>query len=188
MVGAALLSFLGAMEVCTRFIRTGSRNMLTVGIVLMVVAVVCAGIGGAILYVGLGKGTEAAGITTTTGSGASVMPPPSGDVLAEKASLRLLMRPNQDPLELSNDNIWRWYSFKTIGQNAETKQLFPIGTYFFLTFTHPIKTNYRRVFSASNADWHFDILDLTSRSMVIAINNVDVTGATIEIHVSGSPL
>jgi hypothetical protein len=133
-----------------------------------------------------GEGT--AGITTTTQATASVPPTPSDATVAQSAALRLLMRPNQDPQELTKDNIWRWYAFKIANVNPRTHETFPIGTYIFLTFDRPVQGNYRRVFSPSNPDLRFDVLDLTARSMIIGISNVDTTGITIEIQVSGAPL
>ncbi len=55
-VAVALLSFLGTMEVCKRRQLTWSPKMLTVGIGLMIVAVLCAGIGGAILIISVRQG------------------------------------------------------------------------------------------------------------------------------------
>jgi ABC-type transport system involved in multi-copper enzyme maturation permease subunit len=191
MVGAALLSFLGAMEIGKRFQLTGSRKMLTLGIVLMIIAVICAGIGGAVIYIGAIKGPVAGvseGATTTQMTTSTAPAPIDHGVFAQSASLQILIRPNQDPLEISRENVWRWFVFKIANQNPQTHEIFPIGTYIFLTFDRPVQTGYRRVFSPSNPDLRFDVLDLTARSMVIAISNVDITGATVEVHVSGTPL
>jgi hypothetical protein len=103
------------------------------------------------------------------------------------ATLRLLIRPNQDPQEQAKDNIWRWFVFKTMGQMPDGK-LTTLATYIFITFDMPVQTNYRRVFSPSNPDFHFDVMDMTARSMVISISNVDLNGATIEVQVSANPL
>jgi hypothetical protein len=124
--------------------------------------------------------------TEITQAGASPAPAPQGG-LAARASLQLLMRPNQDPQELSRDNVWRWFAFKILGQDPTGTRV-PIATFIYLTFDRPVQTNYRRVFSQSNPNLHFDILDLTERSMIIGIQNVDPTGATIEVQVSGAPL
>lgn len=59
LVAAALFSFLGTMEACKRFGLTGGQKMLTtIGIALMIVAVLCAGIGGAVLFVSIGNSTQ----------------------------------------------------------------------------------------------------------------------------------
>jgi hypothetical protein len=121
-----------------------------------------------------------------TQAGASA-PQAAQGALAARASLQLLMRPNQDPQELSRDNVWRWFAFKIMGQDQTGKQV-PIATFIYLTFDRPIETNYRRVFSPSNPNLHFDVLDLTARSMIIGIQNVDPSGQTIEVQISGTPL
>jgi hypothetical protein len=185
MVGAALLSFLGTLEACKRWNISGGRKMLTVGIGLMVVAVICAAIGGAILLVGVQ--TQSATATVTTQTTASAVAAPSGIVLAPSATLRLLIRPNQDPQELVRDNVWRWFVFKMMGVNPAGQQI-TLATFIFLTFDHPVQTGYRRVFSLSNPNLRFDILELNERSMIATINNVDITGETVEVQVSGSPL
>lgn len=189
MVGAALLSFLGAMEIGKRFQLTGSRKMLALGIVLMVIAVVCAGIGGAVLYIGATR--PVAGVsegTTTTQTSTSAAPTAPTGALAQSASLQLLIRVNQEPQELARENIWRWFVFKMANRNPETNEIITLGTYFFVTFDRPVQTNYRRIFSPSNPALHFEVLDLTARSMVVAISNVDITGATVEMQVSVNPL
>jgi hypothetical protein len=107
--------------------------------------------------------------------------------LVERSSLRLLMRPRQDPQEISKENIWRWFVFKALGLSAEGKEI-SIGTFIFLSFDRPTNTNYRRVFSPSEPNLRFDVLDISARSMVIFVGNVDVTGQTVEIHVSANPL
>lgn len=111
----------------------------------------------------------------------------TAEAMAPGASLRLLMRPNQDPLELSKDNIWRWFVFRTMEYN-DKGEMIGVATFFFITFDRPVQTSYRRVFSPNQPNWHFNVLDLTARSMVVAIANADVSSATVEVQVSGSPL
>lgn len=123
----------------------------------------------------------------TTETAASAVGAPAQGAIAASASLNLLMRPNQDPLEISRDNVWRWYAFKMLGQDASGTQ-HTIATFIYLTFDRPTQVNYRRVFSPSHPNLRFDVLDLTQRSMVIGINNVDISGATVEVKVSGTPL
>jgi hypothetical protein len=125
--------------------------------------------------------------TEITKAGGSSSPESQVNALAPRATLQLLMRPNQDPLELSRDNVWRWYAFKTMGRDAAGNSR-TIATFIYLTFDHPVQTNYRRVFSSSDPKLRFDVLDLTERSMVIGINDTDISGATIDVQVSGSPL
>jgi hypothetical protein len=125
--------------------------------------------------------------TTSTTTSASSSPVPAGSASVQRASLRLLIRPNQDPEELTKENVWRWFVFTTVGVGANGERS-PLATYIFLTFDRPVRTNYRRVFSPSNANLHFEVPDLTERSMVVGINNVDLTGQTVEIQVSGDPL
>lgn len=53
MVAAALLSVLGTLEACKRLQLAGGRRMLIAGVVLLVVAIMAASVGGAIHFVGL---------------------------------------------------------------------------------------------------------------------------------------
>jgi hypothetical protein len=81
----------------------------------------------------------------------------------------------------------RWFAFSLKGLDAN-KNKFEIATHVYLTFYRPTSTNCRRVVSPSNPNLHFNILDITQRSMVIGINNVDISGETIEVQVSEAPL
>lgn len=106
--------------------------------------------------------------------------------LISNTNLRLLMRENQDPEQLSQTNIARWFAFRSmhIGPNGERSH---IATYFFLTFDNPTATNYRRVFSSTHHTLQFQIVDMTTHSMVIAVQT-DPTDAIIDFQISENPL
>jgi hypothetical protein len=108
-------------------------------------------------------------------------------VAATGASVRLQMRPNQDPVELSKDNVWRWFVFKNLAKDAKGKTIL-IGTYIFLVFDKPVPTSYRRVISQSHPNVRFQIIEFTERSMVIFAPDVDLEAANVEVEVSGKPI
>jgi hypothetical protein len=170
-----------------RLFATGNREVTLALLAAAIIGLLLAGgaIGALAVRGRLFAGETSAGIATTTQTTASAAPTPSTEV--QGATLRLLLRPNQDPQEQAKDNVWRWFVFKTMGQAPDGK-LTTLATYIFITFDKPVQTNYRRVFSPSNPALHFDVPDLTARSMIVTINNIDLAGETVEINVSGSPL
>lgn len=106
--------------------------------------------------------------------------------LISNTNLRLLMRENNDPEQLSQTNIWRWNSLRNRGIDAKLERSH-IVTYFFLTFDNPAATNYRRVFSSTHQNLEFQIVDITARSMIVAVRT-DPTGAIIDFQISENPL
>ena len=91
-------------------------------------------LGGGIVLLGsqsVTKGPDLSEATTTSQATASSAATPTIGALAQSTSLRLLIRPNQDPLEISRDNIWRWYVFKTMNKNPTTGETHIIGTLHF---------------------------------------------------------
>jgi hypothetical protein len=103
------------------------------------------------------------------------------------AHLRLLMRPQQEPEELTNENIYRWFSFRSIAQDPKTHDVKHLGSYVFLVFRTPVMPNYRRAFSPTHPNLRLDVIDVTSRSMVVIIDE-DPTGATLDIQLSQKPI
>ena len=194
-------------EIVTAVLCFGAAGLLTAGLIwwnnrtggaarkMLPYAFVAIGVLGALLIVaaviGFVASRDATAITTTTQTtAASVVttaPSSPANVLAERASIRLLMRPNQEPQELAKENVWRWFVFRSVGQTQDGKH-FPIGTYIFLTFDRPTNVSYRRVFSPSNPDLRFQVIEITESSMVIKIDNVELSGVTVEAQISAKPL
>jgi hypothetical protein len=119
---------------------------------------------------------------------------PNASPLAEitktvpNARLRLLMRPQQDPEELTNENVYRWFCFRSLAKKADTGEVQHIATYIFLVFRHPVMPNYKRAFSPTHPNLRLEAIDTTSRSMVIIVDNDDPTSATLEMQLSEKPI
>ncbi|MFI5001344.1 MAG: hypothetical protein ACHQK9_15815 [Reyranellales bacterium] len=166
-------------------IRGNTMQFLLLAVAAAGLILISAAVVGYVAYRPSGTTTVS---SATPQTGTSATPPAATVTLAQGASLQLLMRPKQDPQELGKENIWRWYSFQMAQKDAATGQLSPLVTFIFITFDQPVATNYRRVVSPSNPTLHFNVRDLTQRSMVISIESEDVTGATIDVRVSASPI
>jgi hypothetical protein len=128
--------------------------------------------------------SSSSSIASTSASSSPAVQTPATSV---GAGLELLIRPNQDPKEISKDNVWRWFVFKTLGRDPKGKTIL-IGTYIFLVFDKPVPTAYRKAFSPNFPNTRFQIIEFTERSMVIFVDSADLDNATIEVKVSDKPV
>lgn len=108
--------------------------------------------------------------------------------VADSVNLRLFMRPNDLPQEVSKTNIYRWYTLRNEAINTTDGSRHHIGTQFFLVFESPLAaTSYYRISSPTHPNLQFRKMDLCDRSMVIVVE-ADPAGATVDFQVSDKPI
>jgi hypothetical protein len=106
--------------------------------------------------------------------------------LSDQASLRLWFKPNEDAVELSKDNIWRWFAYVSVNINPLTNERKLMSTQIVLTFEEPITPLYRRV-SVSVAGVHANVIDFTARSAIISFNDANLENAVVEMDFGALP-
>jgi hypothetical protein len=144
-----------------------------------------------IFFIALGLVVAVTGVIWQLRQNSAIAPAAEQEISANvehTASVTLLMRPSQDPQEIANHNMYRWFVFRSVGLNANGNQTNIIGNYFFLIFEKPINSTYRRVTSLSNPNLMFNIIDISNRSAVIEISNTDLSGQTVELKFSDAPI
>jgi hypothetical protein len=109
-------------------------------------------------------------------------------VTAASAHLQLLFRRNQEPHEIVNQNVWRWFVYTNVGimirEQVKEERIF--STQIVLTFDQPIDAKYRRISCSNNV--RAEVLDFTPRSAIVSIKEVELADWTIDIQFSGTPI
>lgn len=97
------------------------------------------------------------------------------------ASGKFLMRRGQEPQEIQNDNVWRWFVFKSVAVNPDAKdKKKTLAVFIFLTFDLPVRSLYRRV-SCSTEHVSINVLDVSDRSAVIAAEG-DIDDCVVDFY------
>lgn len=116
-----------------------------------------------------------------TATGAPISP------ATHRASLKLWFRPNQDPLEIANTNVWRWFAFKNISVAPNTRQASVLQSQIFVTFDGPINPLYRTA-TCNKPDVALNVIDLSARAAVISAHGRDLDDLIVELEFSDAPI
>jgi hypothetical protein len=107
--------------------------------------------------------------------------------IAKDVELRLLFRPNQEPLEVTNRNVWRWFVYANIDENPATRERRVRATQVILIFDRPIDALYRRI-AISRPDVRPQVIDLSARGAVISVNDTELTDTVMGVSFSADPI
>jgi len=108
------------------------------------------------------------------------------EFLADGASLKVLLRRDQDAQEISKENVYRWFIQSHFAKDADTGEVVRIDTQIFVVFDTPIKAGYRSL-RCSRAGAILNVRDYTNRSVIVGSND-DLTDTVVELRFSGNPL
>lgn len=102
----------------------------------------------------------------------------------ERTCLKLACPRNQQPQELLNENVWRWFVFGFEGKNADEQKTFCV--LIFIVFDREMINAYSRAV-CSNASIRLNIIEYTQRSAIISAEG-DLSDSLIDIQLSSSRL
>ncbi len=106
--------------------------------------------------------------------------------IKDNATLTVIFRKGQDPLEIKSENIGRWY-VAYYGVTTEPGGGVSVaGAFFFIVFDTPIFNNYKRLYS-TNPEVRINIMDYSSRGVVVQIAG-PVVESSLEMAFGASPI
>lgn len=118
--------------------------------------------------------------------GSSVRALEPSDVKETPTKLRLQFNAaNTLPLEIGQENIWRWYTLKTVvrGKDVKTRQPIDVAAWtIFVVFDRPVNFRQIRVDTAGMTIPGYEVKDSSQRSAVIFVAG-DLVGVPLSLEV-----